>query len=251
MMLNYNLWLAALFVLIGFISKPVWAKPVDWVCWIAAEEMQWDYAPSVPINPMTSNEFSAAQRVLYLGSSGPGKNYPSFIVKTYQSLTSMSLPIPMPVDRSDHYYEKRIRETGRCGSRCRSRVYITAHRIGWKCQFASGNQSFGMQRFLQSWRMKIFKKVIWCMYQQLATIAQVRRFSRLARKYKSRYQLKWRDLYWLLERIYNHIRCNRINVDANKLYSCCSPDKFNGKSAIAIIGNVGNIWRQFRKWMDS
>ena len=51
------------FALIGFVNNPVWGKPVDRVYWIAAEEMQWDYAPSFPINPITGNEFTAEQRV--------------------------------------------------------------------------------------------------------------------------------------------------------------------------------------------
>ncbi len=73
MMQNNNFWLAVLFVLIGCVNNPVWAKPVDRVYWIAAEEIQWDYAPSFPINPMTgNNEFTAEQRVFVEQGIGRG-----------------------------------------------------------------------------------------------------------------------------------------------------------------------------------
>ena len=81
MMQYKNIWLAALFVLIGCVNNPVLAKPVDRVYWIAAEEMQWDYAPSFPINPMTGNEFTVEQRVFV--EQGIGRRYLKSIYREY------------------------------------------------------------------------------------------------------------------------------------------------------------------------
>lgn len=40
---------------------------------IAADEVQWDYAPAFPINPMTGKEFTAEQRVFV--EQGIGRRY--------------------------------------------------------------------------------------------------------------------------------------------------------------------------------
>ena len=53
-------------VLLCLISFSVLAA--DRIYWIAADEVQWDYAPSFPINPMTGNEFTEDERV-FVGPS--------------------------------------------------------------------------------------------------------------------------------------------------------------------------------------
>ena len=61
MFLRKLCYLSIGFVFIGCISNPAWTK--NRVYWIAAEEVQWDYAPSFPIDPMSGNEFTEEQRV--------------------------------------------------------------------------------------------------------------------------------------------------------------------------------------------
>jgi len=81
MLQNKIFCLAVIIVLVGFISNPVLAKASDRVYWIAADEVQWDYAPSFPINPMSGNEFTADQRVFV--EEGIGRRYLKSVYREY------------------------------------------------------------------------------------------------------------------------------------------------------------------------
>ena len=62
--------MVAVIVWLALIASPVLAAREYW---IAADEVQWDYAPAFPINPMTGKEFTAEQRVLV--EQGIGRRY--------------------------------------------------------------------------------------------------------------------------------------------------------------------------------
>lgn len=62
-------------------SNPVLAKPVERVYWIAADEVQWDYAPSFPVDPMSGNEFDADQRIFV--EHGIGRRYLKSVYRQY------------------------------------------------------------------------------------------------------------------------------------------------------------------------
>lgn len=79
MFLRKLCYLSIVIVFIGCISNPAWAK--NRVYWIAAEEVQWDYAPSFPINPMSGNEFTEEQRVFV--EQGIGRRYLKAVYKEY------------------------------------------------------------------------------------------------------------------------------------------------------------------------
>jgi len=49
--------------------------------WIAADEVQWDYAPTFPMNPMTGKEFTADQRVFV--EQGIGRRYQKSVYREY------------------------------------------------------------------------------------------------------------------------------------------------------------------------
>jgi FtsP/CotA-like multicopper oxidase with cupredoxin domain len=53
----------------------------DRVYWIAADEVQWDYAPSFPINPMSGNEFTEDERVFV--EEGIGRRYLKSVYREY------------------------------------------------------------------------------------------------------------------------------------------------------------------------
>jgi len=63
MLQNKILGFAVILIWIALSGNPVSARSVERVYWIAADEVQWDYAPSFPVNPMTGNAFDADQRV--------------------------------------------------------------------------------------------------------------------------------------------------------------------------------------------
>src|SRR5690606_35105620 len=77
-------------ILSGFVSSQILARPgtesgshqnTVRVYWIAAEEVLWDYAPSFPVNPMTGNEFTKAQRVFV--EQGIGRRYLKSVYREY------------------------------------------------------------------------------------------------------------------------------------------------------------------------
>ncbi|MDE2389705.1 MAG: multicopper oxidase domain-containing protein, partial [Betaproteobacteria bacterium] len=49
--------------------------------WIAADEVQWDYAPSFPVNAMTRKEFTAEQRIFV--EQGIGRRYLKSVYREY------------------------------------------------------------------------------------------------------------------------------------------------------------------------
>jgi hypothetical protein len=44
----------------------------------------------------------------------------------------------------------------------------------------------------------------------------------------------------------DHVGGDRVDVDANHFSACCAADKFDGKSAATVIGDMGYIRQQFR-----
>lgn len=73
--------MAAMVITLGLFSHSVWAKSQDRVYWIAADEVQWDYAPSFPIDPMTGNEFTDEQRIFI--EQGIGRRYLKSVYREY------------------------------------------------------------------------------------------------------------------------------------------------------------------------
>ena len=73
--------LVAVITIIGSIGNTAWAKSTSRVYWIAADEVQWDYAPSFPVNPMTGEEFTEDQRVFV--EQGIGRKYLKAVYREY------------------------------------------------------------------------------------------------------------------------------------------------------------------------
>ena len=73
--------LAAAILLLGLTCHSAWAKSTNRVYWIAADEVQWDYAPSFPLNPMTGEEFTEEQRVFV--EQGIGRSYLKAVYREY------------------------------------------------------------------------------------------------------------------------------------------------------------------------
>ncbi len=71
--------LALITLLLGFFCSSISAAEHEY--WIAADEIVWDYAPSFPINPMSDNEFSDAQRVFV--EAGIGRHYLKAVYREY------------------------------------------------------------------------------------------------------------------------------------------------------------------------
>lgn len=81
MLKQYIIRSVAVVLLFGTICHSAWAKFTNRVYWIAADEVQWDYAPSFPINPMTGEEFTAEQRVFV--EQGIGRKYLKAVYREY------------------------------------------------------------------------------------------------------------------------------------------------------------------------
>ncbi|MCB1949556.1 MAG: multicopper oxidase domain-containing protein [Burkholderiales bacterium] len=73
--------LIAIIIGYGLFSQPIWAKSQDRVYWIAADEVQWDYAPSFPVDPMSGAEFTEDQRVFV--EQGIGRLYLKSVYQEY------------------------------------------------------------------------------------------------------------------------------------------------------------------------
>ena len=73
-------WIYVLvFMLLGLVGNSVLAT--ERVYWIAADEIDWDYAPSFPINLMSGNEFTPDQRVFV--EAGIGRIYRKSVYREY------------------------------------------------------------------------------------------------------------------------------------------------------------------------
>ncbi len=72
---------AVLLIVIGLFSQLVWAKSQDRIYWIAADEVEWDYAPSFPVDPMTGDEFTDDQRIFV--EQGIGRRYLKSVYREY------------------------------------------------------------------------------------------------------------------------------------------------------------------------
>ncbi len=66
-------------LLLGIVSSSVLATTR--VYWIAADEVDWDYAPSFPVNRMTGEEFTADQRVFV--DDEIGRHYMKSVYREY------------------------------------------------------------------------------------------------------------------------------------------------------------------------
>ncbi|UJP06282.1 MAG: multicopper oxidase domain-containing protein [Nitrosomonas sp.] len=73
--------LVAAILILGLASFAAPKKTTNRIYWIAADEVQWDYAPSFPINPMTGAEFTDEQRVFV--EQGIGRQYLKAIYREY------------------------------------------------------------------------------------------------------------------------------------------------------------------------
>ena len=71
----------AVVLFLGIICHSAWAKSTDRIYWIAADEVQWNYAPSFPVNPMTGEEFTEDQRVFV--EQGIGRKYLKAVYREY------------------------------------------------------------------------------------------------------------------------------------------------------------------------
>lgn len=70
--------MVAVIVWLALVASPVLAAREYW---IAADEVQWDYAPAFPINPMTGKEFTPEQRVFV--EQGIGRRYLKSVYREY------------------------------------------------------------------------------------------------------------------------------------------------------------------------
>ncbi|MBV6448072.1 multicopper oxidase domain-containing protein [Nitrosomonas sp.] len=70
--------MAAFIVWLALIANPACAAREYW---IAADEVQWDYAPSFPLNVMNGKEFTAEQRVFV--EQGIGRRYLKSVYREY------------------------------------------------------------------------------------------------------------------------------------------------------------------------
>lgn len=81
---------AAILLLAVFGCSLVSARSAERVYWIAADEVQWDYAPSFPVDPMTGNEFNADQRVFV--EQGIGRRYMKSVYQQYSEGFAALIP---------------------------------------------------------------------------------------------------------------------------------------------------------------
>ncbi len=70
---------ACMFIVLNLVSSSVLAA--ERVYWIAADEVNWDYAPSFPINRMSGKEFTTEQRVFV--EDGIGRRYLKSVYREY------------------------------------------------------------------------------------------------------------------------------------------------------------------------
>lgn len=74
--------IAIVIVLFELLSNPVWAKKAkEKVYWIAADEVNWDYAPSFPVSAMSGQEFTDDERVFV--EAGIGRRYLKSVYREY------------------------------------------------------------------------------------------------------------------------------------------------------------------------
>ena len=81
MLQRYHIKLIVLMILLRLVGISVAVEAANRVYWIAADEVVWDYAPSFPINPMTGDGFTDAQRVFV--EQGIGRSYLKAIYREY------------------------------------------------------------------------------------------------------------------------------------------------------------------------